>query len=410
VRVPIRLGSAIVVAAVGVAVALLITGPITGAAPAFASTTSPASGLGGASQAASGLGGASQAAFGPGGASQAVFVQTDNPSGNQIVAYHRAPDGVLSPAATYATGGLGGILSGSAVDHLASQGSLSYDPWHSLLYAVNAGSDTVSVFAVTGDRLALRQVLGSGGSFPVSVAVHGDLVYVLNALGGGRLQGYQVVGGFLVPIPGSGRPLGLDPTASPQFTNTPGQVAFTSDGSQLIVTTKANGNDIDVFAVRSDGRLSAAPVVNPEPGTVPFAISFDSYGHPVIAESGTNALATFALAADGTVSLIDEVPTGASATCWVAPAGPFLFASNAGSASESGYLSSSAGQLSLLGAATTDPGTVDASAAAGGRFLYVQTGGNGIVDEFAVGAGASLTEIGAVTVPGAVGGEGIVAF
>jgi hypothetical protein len=94
----------------------------------------------------------------------------------------------------------------------------------------------------------------------------------------------------------------------------------------------------------------------------------------------------------------------------VAPAGPFLFASSAGSAAESGYLSSFGGQLSLLGAATTDAGTVDASAAAGGRFLYVQTGGSGIVDEFAVGAGASLTEIGAVTVPSAVGGEGIVAF
>jgi hypothetical protein len=386
VRVPIRLGSAIAVAAAGLAAALSITGTT----PAFASTTAPSLGFGGASH--------------------AVFVQTDNPSGNQIVAYHRASDGALSRAGTYNTGGLGGILGGSVVDHLASQGSLSYDQGHSLLYAVNAGSDTVSVFAVSGDRLALRQVLGSGGSFPVSVAVRGDVVYVLNALGGGRLEGYRVLGGFLIPIPGSGRALGLDPTASPQYTNTPGQVAFTPDGSQLVVTTKDNGNDIDVFGVGSGGQLSAAPTVNSEPGTVPFAISFDVYGHLVIAEAGTNALATFALAAGGTVSLIDEVPTGASATCWVAPAGPFLFASNAGSASESGYLSSFGGQLTLLGAAATDPGTVDASAAAGGRFLYVQTGGNGIVDEFAVGAGASLTEIGTVTVPGAVGGEGIVAF
>jgi hypothetical protein len=385
-RVPIRLGSAVAVAAVGAAVA--VAAPFAG--PAFASTAG--------------------SAFGPGGASRAVFVQTDNTSGNQVVAYHRAPDGTLSRAGTYATGGLGGILAGSVVDHLASQGSLTYDPGHSLLYAVNAGSNTVSVLAVSGDRLALRQVVSSGGSFPVSIAVHGDLVYVVNALDGGFLQGYRVFGGFLVPIPGSGRSLGLDPNASPQYTNTPGQVAFTPDGAQLIVTTKMNGNDIDVFGVRFDGRLSAVPVVNSEPGTVPFAISFDSFGNLVIAEAGPNALATFSVAGDGTVSLLDSVPTGQSATCWVAPAGPFLFAGNAGSAAESGFTSSPGGQLTLLGATPTDAGTVDASAAAGGHFLYVQTGGAGIVDEFGVGAGGSLTQIGSVTVPGAVGGEGIVAF
>src|SRR5579862_3857289 len=62
------------------------------------------------------------------GARHAVFVQTDNLAGNQVVAYHRAPDGTLTQAGTYATGGLGGQLSGSVVDHLASQGSLTYDP------------------------------------------------------------------------------------------------------------------------------------------------------------------------------------------------------------------------------------------------------------------------------------------
>ncbi len=385
-RIPVRLGPALAVAAAGLAAA--VAAPF--AAPAFASTAAASSGYGGASH--------------------AVFVQTDSTAGNQVIAYHRAADGVLTKARSYATGGLGGILAGSVVDHLASQGSLSYDPSHALLFAVNAGSDTVSVFATSGDRLALRQVVGSGGSFPVSVAVRGDLVYVLNALGGGRLQGYRVLGSFLVPIRGSGRALGLDPTASPQFTNTPGQVAFTPDGSQLVVTTKANGNDIDVFRVRSGGRLSAAPVVNSEPGAVPFATSFDPYGHLVIAEAGPNALATFSLAAGGAVSLIDAVPTGKSATCWVAPAGSFLFAGNAGSAAESEFAPAPSGQLTLLGAQGTDPGTVDASAAAGGRFLYVQAGAAGMVDEFGVGAGGSLTPIGSVTVPGAVGGEGIVAF
>jgi 6-phosphogluconolactonase (cycloisomerase 2 family) len=343
------------------------------------------------------------------GASHAVFVQTDNTAGNQVAAYDRAADGVLTLAGTYSTGGLGGQLTGSVVDHLASRGSLSYDPGRGLLYAVNAGSNTVSVFAVSGDRLHLRQIIGSGGTFPVSIAVRGDLVYVLNAEGGGTVSGYRVVAGRLFPIPGSVRPLGLDPTATPQFTNTPGQVAFSPDGAQLIVTTKANGNDIDVFGVRFGGRLSPRPVVNAEAGTVPFAITFDPAGHLVIADAGTNALATYSLSPGGTVTLLDSAGTGQSATCWVAPDGGLLFASNAGSATVSGYSSSASGELTLLGQTATDPGTVDATAAPGGRFLYVQTGGNGVVDEYAVGAGGSLTEIGSVAVAGAVGGEGIVA-
>jgi 6-phosphogluconolactonase (cycloisomerase 2 family) len=384
VKVPIPLKSAVTAAAA----AVVLTGLAT---PAFASTT------------------ATSTRAHSSGASHAVFVQTDATAGNHVVAYHRAADGALTPAGSYPTGGLGGVLGGSVVDHTASQGSLTYDPWHSLLYAVNAGSNTVSVFAVSGDHLALRQVLSSGGTFPVSVAVHGDLVYVVNALNGGSLQGYRVFGGFLAPLPGSSRALGLDPTASPQFTNTPGQVAFTPDGSRLIVTTKANGNDIDVFTVGFAGLLST-PVVNSEPGTVPFAITFDTHGHLVIAEAGTNALATFTISGHGTLTNLDTTGTGQAATCWVAPAGRFLFASNAGSAAESGFTSAANGQLTLLGATATDAGTVDASSAAGGRLLYVQTGGSGIVDEYAVSAGGALSQLGEVTVPNAVGGEGIVGF
>jgi 6-phosphogluconolactonase (cycloisomerase 2 family) len=343
------------------------------------------------------------------GPARAVFVQTDNLAGNQVVAYRRAGDGTLTLAGTYPTGGLGGQLAGSVVDHLASQGSLGYDPGPGLLFAVNAGSDTVSVFAVRGDRLALRQVIGSGGAFPVSVAVHGDLVYVLNALGGGSVSGYRVAWGQLIAIPGSGRALGLNPAATPQFTNTPGQAAFSPDGTQLIVTTKANGSDIDVFGVGANGSLSARPAVNADPGAVPFAITFDPAGDLVIADAGTNALSTFALGPDGSLTALDTAGTGQSATCWVVPDHGLLFASNAGSATISGFAGGAGGTLSLLGQTATDPGTVDAAVTPGGRYLYVQTGGNGVVDEFAVSPGGSLAEVGHVTVAGAVGGEGIVA-
>ena len=344
------------------------------------------------------------------GGDHVVFVQTDNLAGNQIVAYRRAGDGSLSPVGSYATGGLGGQLDGSVVDHQASQGSLTYDAQHGLLYAVNAGSNTISVFSVDGQHLHLTQVLGSGGSFPVSIAVHGGLVYVLNALDGGSLQGYVVLADHLLPLPGSKRQLGLDASATPQFVNTPGQVAFSPSGSQLIVTTKANGNDIDVFRVGFLGLLSLSPVVNSEPGTVPFAIEFDRSGNLVIAEAGTNALASYSLAPNGTVSLLDRVATNQSATCWVTGVDGFFYTGNAGSGSESGFLAGPGGQLTLLGATPTDPGTVDASATPDGRFLYVQAGGPGNVDAFRIKPDGSLASLGSVTVPGAAGGEGIVAL
>jgi 6-phosphogluconolactonase (cycloisomerase 2 family) len=337
-----------------------------------------------------------------------VFVQTDNTAGNAVVAYHRAPDGTLTLAGTYPTGGLGGVLAGSVVDHLASQGSLAYDAGHGLLLAVNAGSDTVSVFGVLGDRLQLRQVVWSGGRFPVSVTVYGNHAYVLDALDGGALYGYRIGDGHLSPIPGSRRGLGLDPAATPQFTSTPGQAAFTPDGAAVIVTTKANGNDVDVFAVRPGGLLSAAPVVNSLPGAVPFAISFDRAGHVLIAEAGPNALASFALSGGGTLRQLHVALTGQAATCWVARAGRYFYASNAGSGSVSGYAVGGSGRLTALGNTSTDAGTVDASAAGG--FLYVQAGAAGIVDEYAVSADGALSPIGSVTVAGAVGGEGIVAL
>jgi len=342
-----------------------------------------------------------------GGGDHAVFVQTDNTAGNQIVAYHRNHDGTLTLADTYATGGSGGVLNGSVVDHLGSQGSLASDPAHGLLYAVNAGSNTVSVFSVYGDQLDRRQVVGSGGTFPVSIAVHGNLVYVLNAENGGSVSGYWVTGDRLQRIWGSTRSLGLTiPTDTTQFTHTPGQVAFTPDGSQLVVTTKATTSAIDVFSVGWDGRL-ASPTVNVEPGTVPFAVTFDRAGRLVVADAGTNAVSTYWLHGDGTASFLNTVATGKLATCWIVQARGYLFASNAGSGDLSTLRS---GPLTLLGATATDAGTVDAATTPWGQFLYVQTGKLGIVDEFSVAPSGALSEIGSVTVPGAVGGEGIVAL
>jgi hypothetical protein len=71
-------------------------------------------------------------------------------------------------------------------------------------------------------------VLSSGGEFPNSIAVHGNLVYVANAGGAGSVSGFWIVGQRVLPIPGSTRSLGLDDTNPSNFHDGPGQVIFSS--------------------------------------------------------------------------------------------------------------------------------------------------------------------------------------
>ena len=330
------------------------------------------------------------------------FVQTNAADGNAVVAY----DSALKPVGHYATGGNGGALTGAVVDRLASQGSLTLDRRKGLLYAVNAGSNTITVFGVRGTRLTKLQVIGSGGDFPVSIAVHGDLVYVLNARDGGSVQGFRRFGTRLIRVPLWNRGLGLDPAAAPEFTRTPGQVTFNPDGSHLLVTTKADTNAVDVFAVDRAGGLSKSPVVNVEDGAVPFAAAFDGAGNLAVAEAGPNAVATFDLHRSGRITALDTAATGQAATCWIVYANGVFYASNAGSGTVSAYR---AGTLAALGTTSTHAGTVDAAVSADGDHLYVQTGAEGIVDAFRINPDGSLTATGSVTVAGTVGGEGIAA-
>jgi hypothetical protein len=328
----------------------------------------------------------------------AVFVQTDNPAGNQIVAYERAADGTLGDPQTYNTGGDGAVAAGSAVDPLASQGSLALANGGRNLIGVNAGSDTISVFQVFGSRLVLSQVVSSGGEFPSSIAVHGNLVYVLNAGGRGSVQGFFLLRGWLVPLWGSDRSLGLFNTNPPYFLDAPGQVGFTPNGRQLIVTTKNSGSDIDVYSVGWFGYLSSEPTVNAAPAPVPFAFTFDASGHLLVTQAGASDLTAFSLATDGTLTEIGTAGDGQAALCWITAVGDYFYGSNAGSANVSQFGETSGGAPSLVGvAASLSSGATDSAASADGRYIYVEAGGIGTVDEFQIGLGGGLTQVGSVS-------------
>jgi 6-phosphogluconolactonase (cycloisomerase 2 family) len=339
-----------------------------------------------------------------------VFAQSDSVTGNTVTAYRHTADDGLRTEGTYATGGIGGKLGGAVVDNLGSTGSLKYDSAHGLLYAVNAGSNTVTVFGVQGDHLVRRQVLPTEGQFPVSVTVHGNSVYVLNALGGGSVQGYRTVAGHLVLVPSQHRQLGLDPNATPQFTHTPGQIQFSPNGDRLLVTTKSNTDSILVFDVTPSGELSAQPTVTTAPGTDPYSMVYDAAGRVLTVEGVPNSVATYQFAGGDHLVKTSDTATGQQASCWIVRDGQFVYVGNAGSATISEYHENRAGQLTAIGTVTTDPGTVDLAVSSNGRHLYAQTGGTGVVDAFTVQHDGTLVKTGSAVVPNGVGGEGLAAL
>jgi hypothetical protein len=335
-------------------------------------------------------------------ATHVVFVQTNEPTGNRIVVYDVGGDGRLTPAGTYATGGDGGTADpGTQSDHLASQGSLAYDAGHALLFAVNAGSNSVSTFSVHGDRLRLESVVPSGGLFPSSVAVAGRLVYVLDAGGTGVVQGFRIAGDRLRAIPGSARTLGLANGDPPNFLTAPGQVGFTPDASRLIVTEKASGDGrtIAVFQVGPNGRLSAAPIANQTATPVPFAFTFTPGGRLAVGEAGASTLSTYLVGFDGTLSDPLSQADGQTALCWVLRVGAYYYVSNTGSNDLSAFTVAADGQPSLVGAdgvvAATQPGPIDLTSPVGTAFLYAQTG-SGTLHEFLVNGDGTLAPLGSI--------------
>jgi 6-phosphogluconolactonase len=271
----------------------------------------------------------------------AVFVMNNSATRNEITSFTRAADGSLRRAGTFSTGGRG---SGGTTDPLESQGSLTLNQEHSLLFAVNAGSGELSVFQVDGAKLKLVDKKPTHGSEPNAVAQHGRLVYVLNVGGSSNVIGFTLrSGGQLTPIPHSIRFLTTN--------NSEGaSLAFSPDGQFLLVSERAT-NDIDVFRVQSDGTLSTIKV-NPDaqPGT--FALAFAPNGAAVVSETGpaggnnASTISSYSVLPDLTLSPISAgIPTLGNANCWnaVTPNGRFVYVSNAGSSTIAGFAISATG-------------------------------------------------------------------
>lgn len=313
---------------------------------------------------------------------------TNAPDDNQIVAFSRDAQGFLTRTETVSTGGKG---SGGGLDPLASQGSLVLADEGKWLLAVNAGSNDISVFRVKEDSIELRDRIGSGGNFPVSVTVAEDTVFVLNNGAPANITGFRLNHrGRLTPLPDSTRLLG---------TGSFGQIAFDAHGKSLVVADKAN-NRLLVYRMGEHGLPAMTPVVSPSAGNVPFGVAFDKTGHLLVVEAGSNAVSSYDLLRDGNLHTITaSAANGQRATCWIAvnQRGDII-TTNPGTRSLSTFhVAAGTGTVMLLnGLAGAGNTPLDIDVSKDGRFAYAVDPANGGVDMFKIEHDGSLTGLGSV--------------
>ena len=334
----------------------------------------------------------------------AVYTMTNSAEGNEVVVFRRADNGSLSIQDSYPTDGLG---SGAG---LGSQGAVILSQNGRWLFVVNAGSNSVSVFAVNGRRLSLKSVVDSGGEMPISLTVHDRWLYVLNAGGSGNISGFRVrENGMLEPLAGSTQPLSNGGTGDSPM---PAQVSFDPSGKFLVVTEKGT-NLIDVYRVRMG--IAGPPRTNESAGVTPFGFAFDPAGHLIVSEAfggqpGASAVSSYKLDDREANVVSPSVGTTQTAACWVVISknGKYAYDTNTGSSSISSFSIGSDGSLTLLdpqAGLTSEGGSPsDMALSDNGRFLYARSGGTNTISIFRIQADGSLEPRGEVSIPaGSVG-------
>jgi 6-phosphogluconolactonase len=329
----------------------------------------------------------------------ALYTQTNDPAGNTVQEFHRAADGTLSPAAGFATGGNG--LAGLG----GRQGAVELSGDETSVYAVNAGSNSVTAFRVTQSGLDLVGSVPSGGTAPVSIDERDGLVYVLNSGGTPNVATFAVgIDGTLAPLSGGQRELAPGAAGA-------AQVSVAPDGGALVVTERISSR-LETLALDGSGR-PGTPVSTASAGQTPFGFAFGLRGDVLVSEAGASTVSSYRIGAGGGLGVITAAAAvNQGAACWLAaaPDGRFAYTGNA-SGSISGFRVATDGSLHALdadGRTASLPATTprDLDFARNGRFLYAVSPAGRVIG-FRVASDGALRQI--TSVPAAAGITGAAA-
>ena len=302
---------------------------------------------------------------------------------NKIIIYKQGTDGTLTWWKEVASGGKG---TGAG---LGSQGAVCMSENHKWLFAVNAGSNSFSVFSIqeNGD-LTLRATVSSMGEKPNSITTYGKLVYVLNNTSS-TICGFTFNNGVLMKTAGSPHNLsGLNVDAP--------QIMFEPDGSGVVVTEKAT-NLVDVFKLDAAGGIVSV-VYNQSTGATPFGFSY-ARKFLVVSDAGDGACTSYKERGSGILHAVNgAVPDFEAAPCWVATTkyGFYAYTANAGSNTLSAYYVDSTGALSFIKSVTSGLKPLDLIVSRDNKYLYNINANSQTIGAFKRITGGDLKAIGDV--------------
>jgi 6-phosphogluconolactonase len=308
-----------------------------------------------------------------------VATESNSDIGNEVMVYSRGHDGTLFLVGSYSTGGTG---TGGG---LGSQGAVALSGGY--IYAVNAGSNDISVLSLDGTVVDQEPC---GGEQPISLTIHHNLLYVLNAGGDGNITGFRInrgqgsisqISGSTMPLSGSG--VG------------PAQVEFSPDGRMLVVTEKAT-NMIDTYTINPGGTASG-PNVQASAGNTPFGFEFDNKGHLIVSDAfggnmGAGAMSSYDVSRGGISLISGPVVNQQTAPCWVVVTndGRYTYTTNTGTSNISGYDVNPDGSITLFddggNTASTGMGSspIDMALNNNSEYLYALSGGTHTISVFRI--------------------------
>ncbi|KXH68255.1 hypothetical protein CSAL01_12212 [Colletotrichum salicis] len=326
---------------------------------------------------------------------KAIYITT-NDQANSVVAIPISGNGMLSKGAVFPTGGSGSnVVNGTskqpaAPDALASQSALTIAGNN--LFVVNAGSNTVTMFAIDPSDPTKLTMIGQPvavpGQFPNTIAA--SMKHNVICVGCSGAQSGVSCATFSkdgLECMDSLRPVGLSQTTPPAGpTNTISQVFFSNDQGTLFTTVKGDPSQnktgfLGAYKVSSKGSVEHNGVQSSPNGTaVLFGSSTIPKSNNLFVTDPSFGGAVLSVDAKSNAASVKGmgVISGQKATCWaaVSSATGSAFVADVGTNRLIEMSLSDASIKSILDLSPNgDPGLTDLMAA--GQFVYALSPGNG---------------------------------